>query len=73
MPPPSHHNLGPARLADPLQLGGHGHPADHDGVDPDHTYAPDHDAGDAHDAHDEQPDSDEAYDPYYLGGARTAK
>ena len=41
-----------------------------DGVEPDHTYAPDHDAGDADD---EQPDSDEGYDPYYLGGARKAK
>ena len=41
-----------------------------DGVEPDHTYAPDHDAGDADD---DQPDSDEGYDPYYLGGARKAK
>ena len=41
-----------------------------DGVEPDHTYAPDHDAGDADG---EQPDSDEGYDPYYLGGARKAK
>ena len=41
-----------------------------DGVEPDHTYAPDHDSGDAHDDH---PDSEEGYDPYYLGGARKAK
>jgi UPF0755 protein len=41
-----------------------------DGVEPDHTYAPDHDSGDAYDDH---PDSEEGYDPYYLGGARKAK
>jgi UPF0755 protein len=41
-----------------------------DGVEPDHTYAPDHHAGDAYD---DQPESDEGYDPYYLGGARKAK
>jgi UPF0755 protein len=42
------------------------------GVEPDHTYAPDHEANEPYDG--DHPGGDEdGYDDYYLGGARKAK
>jgi UPF0755 protein len=45
--------------------------ADH-GVEPEHTYAPDHEASEPYDGGDPR-GGEEGYDPHYLGGARKAK